>query len=81
MADNTMWYSITTTVGDVLLNFGQVTRVTKNLTVNILVYAGDISTGYQTYSFASEPERDEIFDKLNRVLNATNINKLPPQTD
>lgn len=81
MKDNTLWYTITSTTGNKMINFSKVTRVQKSGGTGIGIYAGDVAPGFLNYNFNTTAERDDTYDKIERILNAVNISKLPPQTD
>lgn len=76
--ENTLWYEITTSTGTVLLNFSQCSRILPDGSTGLTVYDG---AGGLSYTMSSTAERDEVYDKIKRILDARNINSLSPQMD
>lgn len=74
------YYVITISGGDeVLINLAQISKIEKDGVVGIEFSAEDISSSV-SYNFSSTPERDDVFAKLKKILDAKNLNSLPPQT-
>lgn len=72
-----MWYSLKTNSGEViLLNFNNIIRIQKDSTDEIRVIGEDGTVDYQ---LSSATERDEIFQKIQNILDAKSLNTLPPQ--
>jgi hypothetical protein len=81
MGDNTMWYTISTTSGDDMINLSQLTRIIKNGATTLRIYGPDTSVGYVDHMFTTAAIRDDVFRKLKKLLDAKTVNDLPPQED
>jgi hypothetical protein len=72
------WIQVTHTTGTDLINVEQTYRIVTASTANILFYTTG-STSPTTLTFASVIERNEIFEKFQKILDPININRITAQ--
>jgi hypothetical protein len=72
------WIQVTHTTGTDLINFEQLYRIVASSTTDILFYSAG-STSPTTLTFSTLTERDEIFEKFQKILDSLNINRIAAQ--
>jgi hypothetical protein len=72
------WIQVTHTTGTDLINVEQTYRIVTASTANILFYTTG-ATSPTTLTFASVIERNEIFEKFQKILDPININRITAQ--
>jgi hypothetical protein len=72
------WIQITHSSGIDLINIEQLHRIAIASTANILFYTTG-SASPTTLTFSNPTERNEIFEKFQKILDSININRISAQ--